>query len=188
MPRSKEAIATLRGYAKVMSTGGDEFAKGILAAIRWMTDPESPVPFADLADDMPDDGGWEAPQPQVAAAPVPRQATVSVAPAAQVVATQTPAARRIITPEDANWNAPVNVPQVEEGEGLSLAEAERLAANPRMMLPGSVQAAAQEHEWVRELLKEVQVRQEGVPVSDANAVIVGAGLGDEPLLAGGGEY
>lgn len=166
MPRTKEAIAILRGYAKFQGKDagpnnehlGDMcFAKGILAALRWMTDENSPIPYAELTEDLPDDGGWEE--------------SVPFQPGQKFIPVQPQLKNKVNLPE--YTPPPQGTPPPEEPS--------------RIILPGSFEAEASKHPWVRQLGNELVDLQGGTPASDRNAVIVGQGLNDQPFLAGGGE-
>lgn len=184
MPRTKEAIATVRGFCKHESkgTGGDAlFAKGILAAIRWMTEKDSPCPYAELAEDLDDEGGWEDPKLVLVAPESPNRVAVHA---------QLPQGAVL---DDPYANIPRRnidfgeVPQLLGPDGqpiLGTSNVDHLGNNNKMVLPGSFEKAAQEHEWIREIAKDLKQTQRGTPLSDNNAVIVGGGLEDSPVLAG----
>lgn len=183
--RSKEAIAILRGFCKREARGadGDPFAKGILAALRWMTEEDSPVPYAELVEDMPEDGGWVESGTQAGAmvlAPAPVQ----------------PA--RIITPEEYRQETMPKTAQYvpPTGTGLALDSTTSLApdaldlveapSNPNLMIADRISTKIAENPWLREMLSVGADGQGRVPIHDGNAVAVGMGLEDEPYFQGGG--
>jgi len=189
VPRTKEAIATLRLFAKMQAkqvtfdketgapaapTGDALFAKGVLAAVRWMTDPDSPIPYAELEEEMPEDGGWFSTDAIVH----PEHAFQS-APA-------------VIFQPDMIAPPPVNVPQFEAPRIIIPGEEPPDPnMNKKLSLPGSFTAALEEQPWLQPYVNEiasVQVAQgRHTYPNDWNAVVVGAGLESGPRLAGRGE-
>ena len=199
MPRTKEAIAVVRGFCKHESKGtsGDAmFAKGILAAIRWMTEKDSPCPYVELEEDLDEQGGWKEEQlphktlengaftptqvPRVAPAPAP----ITAPPVVAAVAT---------TPiDDPYANIPRRdidfgeVPQLLDAQGnpvVANVNTEGLGNNPKVLLPGSFEAALKEHTWLQPIADDLRSRHKGAPLNNSNTIIVGGGLEDGPVLA-----
>jgi len=191
MPRTQVAIATLRLFAKMQAkqttfdketgapaqpTGEALFAKGVLAAVRWMTDRESPIPYAELEEEMPEDGGW-----------FNTDAIIHPGHAFQ----STPA---VIFQPDLVAPPPVTVPQFEPPSPSRIIipgeEPPDPNVNKKLTVPGSFTAALEEQPWLREYVKDIGYLQvEGgrmTTPNDSNAVVVGRGLEDGPMLAGGG--
>lgn len=169
--RTKEAIATVKGYVKFQAQGenGDPFAKGILAAIRWMTEKDSPPPYASLVEDLDDSGGWEGQQKVDNFIPAPMRPTL------------------VVALEDKNLiqgHQPQHVPLYDPSNPPPLDEA------PRLVLPDSMSSHLTQHPWLQPYLDDISALQQshgGAPVMDNNSVIVGQGLRDSPVLGGDGE-
>lgn len=161
MPRSKEAISVLKGFLRGELKGpadsGDViFAKGIKAALEWLTQEDRPCPYAELADDLGDDGGWitaEAPAQSITS-----KIELSLPPIENIV------------------NRPLWTPDQPMPTDLE---------QPSMAAPGSFEAMAKAKPWLNQIAADLAGIQDGTPLSDRNAVVVGAGLGDAPLLRGG---
>ena len=189
MPRTKEAIAVLRGFCKFQAKGesGDAlFAKGILAALRWMTEEESPIPFAELAEDLDNNGGWEAAQP-IGLRSFTKEESEQAAKA--VVA-------RVAQEDDPYAALPktlINTSSVTQlldatGAPILNIDTSGIGNNNKVLLPGSYEAAAKEHPWLAEVGRELSSLHKGTPSTDRNTVVVGGGLGDSPLSDDYGGY
>jgi hypothetical protein len=174
--RTKEAIATVRGFCKHQARGpeGDPFAKGILAALRWMTEKESPCPYAELEEDLPDDGGWEeyqyrliAPATQVAP-PAYREMQGMASP---------PTMESLPSHQPTHLYDPSNPPPPDQA--------------PSLVLPDSMSSHLAQHPWLKQYVDEISDLHRshgGAPMQDNNSVIVGSGLRDSPVLGGEGDY
>lgn len=159
MPRSKEAISALKGFLRGEMKGRDEgevaYAKGVMAALKWMTDPIAECPYEELVDDLGPAEGW-------------------------VVLEDKPIAPKLVEPIP----APEHRPNVELWTPDKPLPSE--ADNPKALAPGSFEAIVKDRPWLGQVATDLAGMQEGTPLSDRNAVVVGAGLGDEPVLRGGG--
>lgn len=182
MPRSKAAIATLKGFLRGELKGAPDsgdviFAKGVLATLEWLTDNEHPCPYAELEGDL-EDGGWEEAQvlvPQVGGM-LPRQVTVAMA----VAQGDDPYAA--LAPTKLNTEG-VSTLLDSSGQPITLPNIDTsgIGNNTKVLMPGSYEAAAREHSWLRQIGDDLVGVQNGTPSTDRNTVVVGGGLGDEPL-------
>lgn len=167
MPRTKEAIATVRTYARFESkqkvdglpTVDAIYAQGVLAALKWMTQQDAACPYSDLEEDF-EDGGWEV-------GIVPAQASAQAPP------------------------PPVSIPQFESRIILPGEEPPDPNAGKKLVVPDRFLSALEEQPWLKAYLPEVVADMQSDGARNAelrndNAVVVGAGLDDQPRLAGGG--
>lgn len=194
MPRSKAAIATLKGFLRgelkgVPDSGDVVFAKGVKAALEWLTDSERPCPYAELEGDMGDDGGWE--EAQVVEANNSR--VVNMVKHQLALDAVNPELGNdpyaALPPTKLNTEA---VSALLDASGQPIAipniDTSGIGNNTKFALPGSYEAAAREHPWLRQVGEDLASLHKGTPSTDRNTVVVGGGLGDEPLLSMDGGY